>query len=152
MVELRDITKENIEQVLRLSIFEEQEGFVSSTAYSLAQAWVYRSTAFPFAIYCDETLVGFVMLGYYEQKHQHTLWKFLIDRQYQGNGYGRKALMLAIRYLIENFDVKEVFTGVAFGNDIARSLYRSVGFKETGEVDDFQLEMKLEINDKALYK
>ncbi|MBO5336997.1 MAG: hypothetical protein J6A94_07725 [Lachnospiraceae bacterium] len=46
MVELRIITKENLEEVLNLSVYEYQESFVSSTAYSLAQAYVYHETAF----------------------------------------------------------------------------------------------------------
>ena len=142
MVELREITKDNLEEVLKLRISECQEGFVSSTAYSLAQAWVYKETAFPFAIYADNVLVGFIMLGYYESKKQYTLWKFLIDKHYQNKGYGRKALQLAVKYLIETFDVSEIYTGVALGNEIAKHLYNSVGFVETGVVEDNMEEMR----------
>ena len=143
MVELREITKDNLEQVLALHILESQKDFVSSTAHSLAQAWVYKDTAFPFAVYADDEIVGFVMLGYYEERSQYTLWKFLIDEKHQHKGYGRKALKLAIQYLIDQFNVTEIFTGVAYGNDVAEALYRSVGFVKTGLEDDFQQEMKL---------
>ena len=151
MVELKEITRDNLEEVLALKVSENQKDFVSSTAHSLAQAWVYRETAFPFAIYAGDVVVGFVMLGYYEIKNQYTLWKLLIDEQYQKKGYGRTALKCAISYLVNNFDVKEVVTGVAFDNKAARELYYSFGFRETGEKDDFQLEMRLEISDKSLY-
>ena len=83
MIELRKITSANLEAVLNLQIFEYQDKFVSSTAQALAQAYVYHETAFPFAIYADDTLVGFIMFGYYTSRSQYTLWKFLIDRQYQ---------------------------------------------------------------------
>lgn len=66
MVELREITSDNLEDVLNLQIFEYQGKFVSSTAYALAQAYVYREIAFPFAAYVGDTLVGFIMLGYYK--------------------------------------------------------------------------------------
>ncbi|MBP3446744.1 MAG: hypothetical protein J6K64_05660 [Clostridia bacterium] len=66
MVELKAITKDNFEDVISLKVSEHQQAFVSSTAHSLAQAYVYRDTAFPFAIYADDTLVGFIMLGFYE--------------------------------------------------------------------------------------
>lgn len=148
MIELREITQHNLEKVLNLEISESQERFVSSTAHSLAQAWVFRETAFPFAVYAENKIVGFVMLGYYESKKQYTLWKFLIDKRYQNKGYGKQALKLAVQYLINNFHVTEIFTGVAFGNDVARKLYDSIGFRETGEADDFQFEMKLEITEK----
>ena len=89
MVELKGVTKDNLEDILNLKISEYQESFVSSTAYSLAQAYVYRETAFPFAIYANNTLVGFIMLGFYESRNQYTLWKFLIDKQHQYKGYGK---------------------------------------------------------------
>lgn len=99
MVELRAVTQDNLEDVLNLNILEQQEAFVSSNAYSLAQAYVYRETAFPFAIYADNTIVGFIMLGYYEDRKQFTLWKFMIDKRYQDKGYGRQALKQGIVYL-----------------------------------------------------
>ena len=48
-IELRTITQENLEAVLNLSVFDCQKAFVSSTAHSLAQAYIYRNTSFPFA-------------------------------------------------------------------------------------------------------
>lgn len=67
----------------------------------------------------------------------------MIDEQYQNRGYGKKALDLAINWLINNFNVKEIYTGVAFQNATAEKLYHSFGFRKTGEFDEFQFEMKL---------
>lgn len=142
MVELREITQDNLEEVLNLSIYEHQESFVSSTAYSLAQAYVYRETAFPFVVYADDTIVGFIMLGYYEARNQYTLWKFLIDKKYQNKGYGREALIQGIQYLKDKFGAEEVYTGVKLGNVNAKHLYRSVGFQETGLVENDMVEMR----------
>lgn len=147
MVELKEIVIDNYEDVLKLKVAEYQENFVSSVVHSLAQAWVYRNTAYPFAIYADNTVVGFIMLGYYELKNQYTLWKFMIDKQYQNRGYGKKALKLAIDWLVNNFNVNEVYTGVAFENKIAENLYYSLGFRKTGEFDESQFEMKLVIEE-----
>lgn len=143
MVELREITRSNFENVLELIIAEFQESFVSSVVYSLAQAWVYKESAFPFAIYADNVLVGFIMLGYYETKNQYTLWKFLIDREYQNRGYGKQALQLGIKYLSEIHNASEIYTGVALGNERAKYLYSSLGFKETGVIEDNMEEMRL---------
>ncbi len=142
MVELRTITKENLEEVLSLNVWEHQESFVSSTAYSLAQAYAYRETAFPFAVYADNAIVGFIMMGYYEAKNQYTLWKFLIDKNQQGKGYGREALEKGIKYLKDRFGTKEIYTGVALGNERAKHLYRSIGFKETGLIENNMEEMR----------
>lgn len=143
MVELREIGRDNLEEVLKLGVAESQKAFVSSPAHSLAQAWVYRETAFPFAIYADGVPVGFVMLGYYESRKQYTLWKFMIDRRYQNRGYGRAALRLAIGYLTETFGAREIYTGVILGNEAAKRLYLSAGFAETGLVEDNMEELRL---------
>lgn len=141
MVELRKITKENYEECLNLNIAENQKDFVSSTVHSLAQAWVYYDTAFPFAVYANNTMVGFIMLGYY------TLWKLLIDEKYQNKGYGKKAVRLGIDYLANRFKTKEVYTAYYITNRIARNLYASIGFRETGEIVGNQIGMKLIISD-----
>ncbi|MDE5819012.1 MAG: GNAT family N-acetyltransferase [Lachnospiraceae bacterium] len=142
MVELREITKENYEECLNLRVAEGRENFVSSTVHSLAQAWIYYDTAFPFAIYADGTMVGFMMLGYYEVGEYYTLWKLMIDEKYQNKGYGKKALRLGIDYLIDRFKVREVYTAYYATNHIARNLYASIGFRETGEIVGNQIGMK----------
>lgn len=145
MVELREITKENYEECLSLNVAESQKYFVSSNAYSLAQAWVYHDTAFPFAVYADNTMVGFIMLSYYEAEDCYTLWKFMIDWKYQNKGYGRKALKLGIDYLADRFKTEEIYTANYSSNDAARNLYRSFGFCETGEAVGNDIGMKLTI-------
>lgn len=143
MIHLEKITRENLDAVLEMKIKEEQRTFVSTAAVSLAKAYVYRDTAFPFAVYDDETPVGFIMLGYYETRNQYTLWQFFIDEKHQGRGCGRRALELGIAYLKENRGAREIFTGVLPENAAARGLYRSVGFAETGLAENGMLEMRL---------
>ncbi len=144
MIQLKEITQDNLDEVLGLSVAEHQKSFVSTTADSLAQAYVYNDTAFPFAIYANEKVVGFIMLGYYESRRQYTLWKFLIDKEHQGKGYGKEALKQGITYLKKRFNTKEIYTGVSLGNEVAKSLYKSVGFVETGLVEDGMEELRLE--------
>ncbi len=144
MVELEQVTKENIGAVLALDVDESQRRFVSSTAESLAQAYAYFTTAFPFAVSDDGKIVGFIMMGFYEEKGYYTLWKLLIDRKYQHKGYGRKALELGIAFLKEWYGVSAVFTGVSPGNTAAKNLYRSMGFRETGLFENNMEEMRLD--------
>ena len=143
MINLKPVTKENLDDVLALRVAEAQKGFVSSNAESLAQAYVYSETAWPFAVYDDETLVGFIMMGYYEVKHYYTLWKFMIDQRYQNKGYGRKALELGLLFIKEKFHPTEIYTGVVPGNSAAKGLYESVGFVDTGLVEFGMEEMRL---------
>lgn len=143
MIHLEPITPDNLEEILSLQVSPEQAGYVSTNARSLAQAYAYRHTAYPFAVYKDETPVGFIMLGYYEARNQYTLWKFMIDHHLQGQGIGREALRLGIDYLKARFDAKEIYTGVVPENTAAANLYRSMGFSETGRFENGMKEMKL---------
>lgn len=144
MVYLKEVTAENLDEVLRLEVRDDQKSFVSSPAVSLAQAYVYHETAFPFAVYYDQQLIGFIMMGYYEEKHYYTLWKLLIDQKYQNRGYGRKALEMGIALLKDQFQTKEIYTGVTPSNRIAKKLYASVGFVATGNIENNMEEMRLE--------
>ncbi len=143
MVKLQPVTRENLDAVLALRVEEGQRGFVSGTAEALAQAYVYTETAFPFAVCHGGEVVGFIMMGYYEEKRYYTLWKLLIDRNHQRRGFGREALALGIAFLKERFHVSEVYTGVSPGNAAAKRLYRSAGFRETGLVENGMEEMRL---------
>ena len=143
MIRLAEITRENIDEVLALKVDESQKTFVSTNGDSLAQAYVYSETAFPFAVYEDTTIVGFIMMGYYDVKSYYTLWKFMIDSRYQNKGYGRTALELGIQYMRDRFDVSQIYTGVVPGNVIAKKLYKSIGFEETGLIELGMEEMRL---------
>ena len=144
MVELRKIDKENYSQCLALKVSDEQKSFVASNVYSLAQAWVFYKTAFPFAIYADNIMVGFVMMGYYAEEQIYNIWRFMIDGRFQGKGYGKAALQLSIDYLLKEFDVNEVFLSFEPSNVVAEKLYSSVGFKRTGEVSGGEMVMRLD--------
>lgn len=141
MINLKPINKENIDEIIVLKVGKQQEGFVSTVAESLAQAVVYKDTAFPFAVYENDTPVGFIMFGYYEKKQYYTLWKLLIDEKYQNKGYGRAALKLGIEYLKNNFNSNRVYTGVVPDNEVAKHLYSSFGFVETGIIEDGMIEI-----------
>ena len=145
MVELREINKDNYEQCIKLQVAEKQKSFVASNVYSLAQAWVFQKTAYPFAIYEDNIMVGFVMMGYYEEKQAYTIWRFMIDARYQGKGYGKKALQLSIDYLRKEHHVNEIYLSFVSGNIAAEKLYGSLGFQKTGVMEGDEFEMRLEI-------
>ena len=86
MIRLETITADNLDAVLKLKVSESQADFVSDTAHSMAVAYANYKTAFPFAVCADSAVVGFIMFGFYEERNQFTLWKFLIDKKYQNKG------------------------------------------------------------------
>ena len=60
-VSLREITRENLHDILNLSVSKNQEGLVASNAKSIAEAY-FADDAWFRAIYAGETPVGFIML------------------------------------------------------------------------------------------
>lgn len=143
MVRLKPVTRENLEEVLALRVGEGQEKYVISNAESLSRAYVYSETAYPFAIYDDDIIVGFIMMGYYEVKGYYTLWEFMIDHKYQNKGYGRQALKLGLEFVRDKFGQVDIYTGVTPGNTVAKKLYESVGFVSTGLIELNMEEMRL---------
>ena len=70
MIRLEKINADNYQKVFDLELVGEQENFVSSNMRSLAQAWVFYERAKPYAIYNDDTILGFIMFDYKIEKRK----------------------------------------------------------------------------------
>ena len=69
-------------------------------------------------------------------KENYCLWRLMIDKKYQGKGYGFQALDAAVR-LIRSFpfgEAKKVWLSYEPENTRARELYLRYGFRENGEM------------------
>ena len=98
-VTLREITADNRDPVLALSVAPQQERFVSSVRESLAHADAYpEANPWCHAVYTGGTPVGFVMLSWNVVPQPPDiigpwfLWKLLVDRGHQGLGYGAEVV------------------------------------------------------------
>lgn len=146
MIALKKIDKDNYRKVLAIKMNEEQNKFVAPNVVSLAQAWVFYNEARPFAIYNDDEVIGFMMLDWDEEEREAGIWRFMIAEEQQGKGYGRKAMVLAINMIKESNKFDIISLDYAPENVVGKHLYESMGFQETGEIDDGEIVMKLEIN------
>ena len=59
-ITLRDVTRDNWLDCVRLKVDDSQAGFVAPNAYSLAES-KFETHAVPLAIYAGERMVGFAM-------------------------------------------------------------------------------------------
>ena len=142
MVHLKPVTTENFEACIRLYVEDSQKSFVATNIYSLAQAYVNPKTAFPYAIYNDDELVGFAMLCIDDEQNEYEIWRFMIDAKFQGKGYGRAALMLLIDHM-KSLGVKALYLDHAPDNAAAAHLYGSAGFEPCGHCEDGAVLRKL---------
>lgn len=144
-ITLREITEDNFEACAKLEVSEEQKNFVANNTRSLAHAWLYYAYAHPFAIYNGDEPVGFLMLHIDKAKNAGFLWRFMIDKNHQGKGYGKAALRLAVEYFKSIIDTDEIQTSIVPGNEEVQKLYESFGFMLTGEVEDGEHVMALKL-------
>jgi len=66
------------------------------------------------------------------------IYRLMIDKKYQGKGYGKEAMKVVLAYIYANpfFDDYGISLDVDPNNAIAIKLYKDLGFFITGEVDD----------------
>ena len=142
-IALREITKHNLSDILKLKVAPEQERFVAPNAVSIAQAYFDREVAWFRAIYADDTPVGFVMLSVEPVVPRYSLWRFMIGAKYQGKGYGKRAVELVIDHVRTLPGAKELLLSYVPGKGNPRAFYQKLGFEETGEMDDDEIVMRL---------
>lgn len=144
-VTLREVTKETVRAIVSLKVSPEQEQFVASNAVSIAQAYFERETAWFRAIYADDVPVGFVMLEDDPINEEYSLWRFMIDGRYQGHGFGRRAIELLIAHVRTRPGAKALFTSCVPGDGSPCPFYEKLGFVYTGEKDEDELVMRLDL-------
>lgn len=59
----------------------------------------------------------------------------MIDKQQQGKGYGKQAMLELIEIVLATYNVKTIYLSIVEGNNVARQLYESIGFTYMNEKD-----------------
>ena len=147
-VTLRKIDESNFLDAFHLTLAPEQEKFVSHPIRSLAQAYVYYHQCTPFGIYHGDIMVGYVMVIYDYDLEEYDIWHMMIDAAWQGSGYGKAAMESCLAYIAEKpFGPSgRVVLTCNKENPKAIGLYKSLGFSETGNVDEDEIEMFLQLD------
>ena len=150
MLRLEKVTGRNVWDILKLRVRDEQINFVAGNDISIIEAYTAVTGdghAFPFGIYEDQVPVGFLMIGYdtddyWENapeiaKGNYTLWRLMIDKNYQGRGYGKEAVRLALSFIrtAPCGGAECCWLSYEPDNLVAKKLYGSFGFTETGDWD-----------------
>lgn len=160
MVRLEEVNAKNIWDLLKLHVSEEQKSFVAPNDLSIIEAYISitgNGHVFPLGIFDEDIPVGFLMIGFdvddsYENPPQiaygnYSIWRFMIDEKYQGKGYGKKAMRLALDF-IRTFpcgNAKYCYLSYEPENEVAKKLYGEFGFSENGEMDGEEIVAIFEI-------
>ena len=146
-IRLKDVTADNWEAVADLELDPTQEDLVASNLYSVAESH-YDPDARPRAVYAGKRVVGFLMYDVQPAKgksREASIYRFMIDRNHQGKGYGRAALSKALEEIRAIPGVKRVSIGYMPENPVAGPFYASFGFKEVGRDRDGEVIAKLKL-------
>lgn len=144
-IHLEKILWDDCEKFIKLKVNKNQKSFVAPNRESLIDAYFATTEdglkVFTFGIYYGKKPVGFIMITYncpwatqyYNlPENYYYIWRFMIDKKYQGQGFGKEALKQAIDF------IKTFPAGKSEGcwlsyepeNEGARALYLKSGFVE----------------------
>jgi len=146
VVTLREVSKENAREIIKLAVTEAQNEFVAPNDISIAQAYFEREKAWFRAIYADETPVGFLMLYDDPRQPVYFLWRLMVDARYQKLGYGRRAIDLLVAYVKTRPSATELKVSYVPGEGSPGPFYAKYGFVETGEIEGNEHVMRLELH------
>ncbi|UCI22418.1 GNAT family N-acetyltransferase [Mesorhizobium sp. B2-1-8] len=132
------VTKANRALVTALQLAPEQMDFVASNADSLREARSDRD-ARPRAVIVGDQPVGFLMYEVPRDHDEARIYRFMIDRAWQGRGYGKAALRAVLEEIRGLGHIRHVSICYEPENEAARRLYRSAGFVEEGLDEDGEM-------------
>ena len=151
MLKFREITEENLKEIIMLTVSEEQIKFVAPNLNSIALAYAVnngdKTIAKPFGVYHENTPVGFVMIGYDVEPKEYFVWRLMVDKEHQKKGFGKKTLLKALEYIrTKPFgDSKTIAITYEPENTFAEKLYLSVGFCDINEMLDGEKVLKMDL-------
>lgn len=138
MVNLTELSEENWMDFAGLSVDESQKYYLASNIGIIARGYVYRDCrAKVIGIVAGEKPVGLAMVRDMDDEPAcYELQQFMIDKNYQGKGYGFEALKLILDSLKkeQKYDCVEVC--VKMEDAQAIHVYEKAGFVDTGYIDD----------------
>jgi diamine N-acetyltransferase len=93
----------------------------------------------PRAVYAGKRVVGFLMYDVQKIKgkaKEASIYRFMIDRKHQGQGYGRAAVSKALKEIRAIPGVNRISIRYMPENPVAKPFYASFAFVEVGRDRD----------------
>ncbi len=144
MITFKEITKENFSACINIKSGLSDE-YMMPVVWQIALNHVYPGKI-PLSIYYNDTIIGFVSYEKdYEPEIAYDILVFIIDKPLQKKGYGKKALNAFIGYLKSFNDCRLITLNYNKNNIAAQKLYKSAGFKATGEINNKNNEIVMKL-------
>jgi diamine N-acetyltransferase len=154
LLSIQPVTIKNWRELSYLKVREDQTNFVATNVYSIAESqfgydhpeaghW----DMVPYGIYNGDEPVGFLMIGYNfsNPEVQGFVIRLMVDEKHQGKGYGKFGMNWILDHYRSDDRIQRIGISYEPNNEVARRLYASLGFVETGEIDHGEVVAELQI-------
>ena len=146
-IKLVSVTEENWIEVASLTVTDEQKRFLAPPIGILARGYVYRDcNAKVYAVSLEEKagetedsviIIGVALVREFtDEPLGYDLQQFMIDKRYQGKGYGTRALLLILDELKKEHHYDHVEVCVDKEDAPALRVYEKCGFVDSGFIDE----------------
>lgn len=138
MVKLVDVDENNFINFARLRVQEDQEKFLDDARGILARGYAYRENrARVIGIMANGQFAGIALVKDMDEEPAcYDLQQFMIDRNFQNQGYGSESLRQILGWLNVEQKYKCVEVCVNRNNTAALKLFFTAGFQDTGYIDE----------------
>jgi len=86
------------------------------------------------------------MFGLDEDDHNYWIYRLMVDKRFQGKGYGKAVLQQTVQYLKQKADCKKIMVGYHLENIDVANLYKRFGFIEEGIAPSSEMVACLEMS------
>jgi N-acetyltransferase len=154
-IRLIEIDADNVVALHRLNPGATGSRMVAPNSMSVAQSLLSKN-AWARGIYVDDTPVGFIMLfdptlnleaakAKGEALDSLYVWRLMIDFAHQGKGYGEQALHAVIDKARGMPGINSVTLSYVMEPGSAKPFYEKLGFRDTGKIEDSEMQMELRL-------
>ena len=125
MIILRKISLLNFFQTCLLKRGNNNRKYIDSNIYSIITSIFKKDVLELLTIYDNDKVIGFIILSNYIKPLY--IKNFMIDKKYQNQGYGFKAIIELQDYIKRNYKINKFF--ISTSNLVAIKLFKKCGFK-----------------------
>ncbi|MGA9518878.1 MAG: GNAT family N-acetyltransferase [Trichococcus sp.] len=142
MITIRNLSQDNIESALALSVDDWQRKYVRTNAEMIALAYVQPQELFPVALYAEEALVGLAFVKKEQKTAIMTLEQIMIDQPFQSKSFGSESVREIAKWIETQFDCTLLQASIQIGNQWGRETLENAGFmKRSTDLEKREIEM-----------
>lgn len=142
MITIQNLSQDNIETALALSVDDWQRKYVRSNAEMIALAYVQPQELFPVTLYAEEELVGLAFVKKEPKAAIMTLEQIMIGQPFQSKSFGSESIREIAKWIGTQFDCSLFHAPVQIGNQWAREAFENAGFmKRSTNLEKREIEM-----------